>query len=229
MQARSSRQAPRWQRRSDARPGELLDAALEVFGERGFARARLDEVAERAGVSKGTVYLYFDSKDALFREMVRAKVGSTVTAGEHFVREFQGPTRELLIGFIHRYWEVVREAGNVRLVRLVLSELHNFPELLQFYLTEVAVRVRRVITAIVERGVERGEFRSVSPVLAARALQVLCVHLAQSQQYLRGYDDDQLTDEQVVAGIADLYLNGLIAGAERASRVGRRGSRPRHG
>ena len=68
------RSSPRWQRRPEARPDEILDAAFAVFGETGFARAKIDDVARLAGVSKGTVYLYFDSKESLFREMVRAKV-----------------------------------------------------------------------------------------------------------------------------------------------------------
>jgi AcrR family transcriptional regulator len=217
---RIRRNTPRWQRRPDTRPEELLDAALEVFAEQGFARARLDEVARRAGVSKGTVYLYFESKEALFREVVRAKVGSTITAGEHVVREFQGPTRELLVTFIHRYWAVMRQSTNARLTRLVFSELGNFPELARFYMDEVVLRVRRLISAIIERGLARGEFRSVSPILAARALQVLCVHLAQFQRDLGSYDDAQFTDEQVVAGIIDLYLHGLLAEREAAPTAG---------
>lgn len=215
---------PRWERRADARPAELLDAALHVFAEQGFARARLEDVARRAGVSKGAVYLYFKSKEALFREMVRAKVGSTVTAGEHFVHDFQGPTRELLVGFMHRYWALMLKPENARLVRVVLSELRNFPKLTQFYLDEVVLRVRRVITAIIERGIARGEFRAVSPVLAARALQVLCVHLAQFQHYLNS-GDDPLTDEQVIAGIVDLYLHGVLSDRPGASARQKKGAR----
>jgi AcrR family transcriptional regulator len=217
---RTHRHPPRWRRRPEARPEELLDAALAVFAEQGFARARLEEVARRAGVSKGTVYLYFESKEALFREMVRAKVGSAITAGEHFVRAFHGPTHELLITFVHRYWAVMLQPTNARLTRLVFSELGNFPELTRFYMEEVVLRVRRVIIAIIERGVARGEFRSVSPTLAARALQGLCVHLAQCQRALLAYEDAPLTDEQVIAGIIDLSLHGLLAKPEAAPTVG---------
>src|SRR6185436_14978008 len=86
---------PRWQRRPESRPEEILEAALHVFGEQGFARTRLEEVAKRAGVSKGTLYLYFKSKEDLFREMARACVRASLAEGEEFVRTFQGSTRDL--------------------------------------------------------------------------------------------------------------------------------------
>jgi len=206
----TQRGRPKWQRRAAARPEELLNAALDVFAEQGFARARLDDVARRAGVTKGTVYLYFDSKESLFRELVRTKVGSSIAAGEEFVRKFGGPTPELLVGFIRRYWEVMMRPANARLARVLLSELGSFPDLARFYLKEVQ-RVRSVIATIIERGVGRGEFRSVSSVFAARALQVLCVHLAQQQSFYHADDKTGFDDAEVIAGIIDLYLHGVLA------------------
>ena len=85
MSSNELQQSPRWQRRPEDRPDEILDAATTVFGEQGFARTRLEDVAKRAGVSKGTLYLYFDSKESLFREMVRRNVVSVV-AEERFLR-----------------------------------------------------------------------------------------------------------------------------------------------
>src|SRR5690242_1165593 len=96
--------SPRWQRRPEARPEEILDAALAVFSESGFARAKLDDVARLAGVSKGTVYLYFDSKEALFREMVRAKVVAYLAEAESFVRAHEGSARALLVELIRRMY-----------------------------------------------------------------------------------------------------------------------------
>lgn len=216
-QARSARAKirPRWRRRADARPGEILDAALATFAERGFARARLDDVARRAGVTKGTLYLYFDSKEALFREVVRANVGQSVTRGEQFARDFQGSARELLCAFIARYWASLLEPANAQLARLALTELGNYPDLLRFYLDEVADRALRLIASIIEQGIARGEFRAIEPVFAARALQTLCLHLARAQRYPQPKTGSQLSDEKVVAGIIDLYLNGLLA--ERTS------------
>jgi len=201
---------PRWRRRADARPHEILDAALAVFAEQGFARSRLDDVARRAGVTKGTVYLYFDSKEALFREVVKAKVGHSVTRGEEFVRTFQGPARELLCAFIERYWASLLQPDNAQLARLAMTEFGSFPDLLRFYLDEVVQRAHRLIASIIKQGVSQAEFRAVDPGFAAGALQTLCVHLARAQRFPRSETGPQRSDEKVIAGIIDLYFNGLL-------------------
>src|ERR1044072_380059 len=108
---------PRWQRRPEERPEEILDAAFDVFGEQGFARTRLEEVAQRAGVSKGTLYLYFDSKETLFREMVRAKAVAALREAEAFVEGYTGSSRDLLIEFLRRKHQLLRDEKLVRISR----------------------------------------------------------------------------------------------------------------
>ncbi|HTS89742.1 MAG TPA: TetR/AcrR family transcriptional regulator [Gemmatimonadales bacterium] len=206
----SSRPRPQWRRRPDARPEEILSAALEVFGEQGFARTRCEDVARRAGISKGTLYLYFESKDALFREMVRAKAEATLSAVEEMVRTWDGTTARLLAEFIARYWEIVNQPKNVRLARLVISELANFPELARFYYQTVILRLRRTIETILQRGIAAGEFRKVEAPFAARALQSLCVQLAQFRNCWQQYDTAPLSAEKMLSGLTDLYLNGLL-------------------
>ena len=201
---------PRWQRRPESRPEEILEAALHVFGEQGFARTRLEEVARRAGVSKGTLYLYFKSKEDLFREMARACVSASVAQEEEFVRTFEGSTRDLLEQFIRRYWAKMNEPANLRLVRVVQLELTNFPELARFFFQEVILRMRSLIQSIIELGIERGEFRPVNPGFAARALQTLCAQLAQSQHHFRAYDIHPMSYDELQSGIIDLYLNGVL-------------------
>jgi AcrR family transcriptional regulator len=200
---------PRWQRRPQARPEEILGAALEVFGEQGFTRTRLEEVARRAGVSKGTLYLYFDSKEALFRAMVRAKLEATLAHAEESIRSWQGNTPDLLRRFITDYWEVMNQPEKLRLARVVLFELGNFPELARWYYQEVILRLRRVIEQILSRGIERGEFRAVPTAFTARALQILVVNLAQFRHYFQRYDAAPLSSETMLEGILDLYLHAV--------------------
>src|SRR5690349_21431284 len=87
---------PRWHRRKEARPAEIVAAALDVFVERGFAAARLEEVARRAGVTKGTVYLYFRNKEALLKAVVRENIVPVIARGEAVAQAFTGSARELL-------------------------------------------------------------------------------------------------------------------------------------
>jgi len=202
---------PRWQRRPEARPDEILDAALAVFGESGFARAKIDDVARLAGVSKGTVYLYYDSKEALFREMVRAKVVAALAHAEETVRTFDGSSRELLVILVSSMYRRLRDDGMARVGRVVQAELPSFPELAQFYFEEVILRSRRLVSRVLERGVESGEFREVSHGFAARGLASLLVHTAQLQCFFHDFDPDQLSDEAALGGLVDLYLHGVLA------------------
>jgi AcrR family transcriptional regulator len=202
---------PRWQRRPDARPEEILEAAKHVFGESGYAGTKLEDVARRAGVSKGTLYLYFDSKEALFREMVRAKVVAALAHAEETVRTFDGSSRELLVILISSMYRRLRDEGMARVGRVVQAELPSFPELAQFYFEEVILRARRLVSRVLERGVESGEFREVSHGFAARGLASLLVHTAQLQCFFHDFDPDQLSDEAALGGLVDLYLHGVLA------------------
>lgn len=209
--ARTKVPRPRWQRRPAARPEEILDAAFTVFAEDGFARTKLDDVARRAGVSKGTLYLYFDSKDTLFREMVRAKIIPCVVQGEEFVRTFEGSSRDLLIAVIRRMWSTVRSPEVARIGRLVQFELGNFPELGRFYFDEVIVRTRRLIQAAIDRGLASGEFRRIPHHFANRAISSLLFHSAQQQCFFATLDPSSLSDEHVLDGVIDIVLNGVLA------------------
>jgi AcrR family transcriptional regulator len=202
---------PRWQRRPEARPDEILDAALAVFGESGFARAKLDDVARLAGVSKGTLYLYFDSKESLFREMVRAKVVASLAEAEVYVRTYEGPARALLVELIRRMYSRVRREQMTRIARLVQGELGHFPELARFYFDEVILRARRLVEQVLERGTATGEFRPSTNGFAARGLSSLLVHTAQVQCFFHHFDPQALTDEQAIEGLIDLYLHGVLA------------------
>ncbi|HUR94695.1 MAG TPA: TetR/AcrR family transcriptional regulator [Gemmatimonadales bacterium] len=202
---------PRWQRRPADRPDEILDAALVVFGEAGFARAKLEDVARAAGVSKGTLYLYFDSKESLFREMVRAKVVAALAESETYVRTYEGSPRALLVEIIRRTYARMRGEQMTTIARVVQGELGHFPELARFYFDEVILRARRLIEEVLARGVATGEFRPGTAGFAARGLSSLLVHTAQVQCFFHAFDPHGLTDEQAIEGVIDLYLHGVLA------------------
>ncbi len=159
---------PRWQRRADERPQELLDAALEVFVERGFAAARLDEVAKRAGVSKGTVYLYFSSKEDLLKALVESAIVPEVENVEALAREHAGSSRELLIAMVEAMWRSIALSRLSGIPKLMLAEAGNFPDLARFFLEAVIQRHWAVMRKVLEEGMERGEFRRLPSDLAVR-------------------------------------------------------------
>ena len=200
---------PRWQRRPEDRPEEILEAAVSVFGELGFAKANLCDVARRAGVSKGTVYLYFENKEALFREMVRSKVVRSFAAEAVQEAEREASARRALVGIISSMWDSMRTPEMARIVRLVHSEISNFPDLVRFYFDEVILPVRRLLRTTLERGVAQGEFRRVNPDFFVRAISSLLVHGAMHQRFFAETDPQALTDDQVLDGIIDFVTHGL--------------------
>ncbi len=161
---------PRWRRQPEARPGQILDAALEVFAECGVSAARLEDIGKRAGVSKATIYLYFPNKEELFREVIRGTIVSAIESGERAVQAFDGSATESYVAHMQRYWEFIRSPKFAPIFRLVHAELAQYPDLARFYADEVVNRGHRLIASIVKRGIDQGEFRDVDPIVAARML-----------------------------------------------------------
>ncbi len=131
---------PRWERRKDARPSELTAAALDLFVERGFAATRLDDIAARAGVSKGTLYLYFDSKEALFKAVVREGLLPALEEAEALVAGFGGGAPDLLRALLQGWWRLIGSRPIGGLPKLMICESRNFPEITRFYNDEVIQR-----------------------------------------------------------------------------------------
>ncbi len=153
---------PARQRRKAERPQELLDAALAQFVSKGLAATRMDDVARQAGVSKGTLYLYYPSKDELFKAVVRNSVVTVLTEGSDIVDRFEGPTSELLHILMHTWWSRIGNSKASGIFKLVVADVGNMPELAQFYLDEVVTPTHQLLSRAVERGVARGEFRPIN-------------------------------------------------------------------
>jgi AcrR family transcriptional regulator len=151
---------PRWSRRKDQRPAEIVAAALRLFAERGYGATKLEDVAKAAGISKGTVYLYFATKEDLFQEVVRRELLPTLEGFEAAVAAHTGPTADLLRMMVRRAQQVM-ETDVSGIPKLVLTESGNFPELARFYAENVVARGLRLFDTILRRGVERGEFRDI--------------------------------------------------------------------
>jgi AcrR family transcriptional regulator len=162
--------APRWERRKESRPAELLAAALELFVERGYAATRLDDIASRAGVSKGTLYLYFGNKQELFEALVRENIVARIDRFRDEIAASDLPAMALIEHFVRAWW---RDFGGTRLAgiaKLVMAEAGNFPEIAAFFVAEVIRPNGELLASLVARGVERGEFRPVDVPVCANLL-----------------------------------------------------------
>ena len=157
-------------RRKEARPGELLEAALALFVEKGFAATRVEEVAARAGVSKGTLFLYFPSKEELFKAVVRENASRHLHDAFREVAGYAGTSAELLHEFIRRWWTQYGGTPAAGLTKLIMSEAANFPDLAQYYQDEVVQPSHELVRRIVHRGIARKEFRAIDLTLASHLI-----------------------------------------------------------
>ena len=146
-------------RRKEARPSELLAAALDLFVAKGFAATRLEDVAARAGVSKGTLYLYYENKEALFKAVIQEGILPVIAENEAIVARHSGSSFELLGLLLDNWWEKIGQTAFAGIPKLVVAEAHNFPELARYYYEHVIGRGRALVAAALRRGIERREFR----------------------------------------------------------------------
>ena len=158
--------SPRWRRRAEARPGEIVQAALEVFAEKGFAAAKLDEIAARAGISKGALYLYFETKEDIFRAVVREAVAPNLDTVD-FALTGKTPFPDLLRLLLLRVTLMVQTSRLGAVAKLVIGESRNFPELARVWHDEVVSRALALLSEALDRAQGRGEIRPGNPRLQA--------------------------------------------------------------
>ena len=200
---------PRWERRKDARPTELAAAALDLFVEKGFAATRLEDVAARAGVSKGTLYLYFDSKEALFKEVVRASIVPALADAEQRLSAFEGSSAELLQSLVQRWWSVVDGSPIGGIPKLMFAEARNFPALAQFYHDEVIVRGKALFGRVIARGIERGEFRSIDVKRATESLIGAMLFQVLWKHSFAAHSSESFTPKTTLSVVLDIFIEGL--------------------
>jgi AcrR family transcriptional regulator len=148
-------------RRKEARPSELLEAALCLFVEKGFAATRLEDVAARAGVSKGTLYLYYENKDALFKAVIQEGIIPVIAENEAIAARHSGCSFDLLELLLENWWTKIGQTAFAGIPKLMVAEARNFPELASFYYENVISRGRALVGSALRRGMESGEFRSM--------------------------------------------------------------------
>ena len=200
------------ERRKDARPGELLAAALDLFVEKGFAATRSEEVAQRAGVSKGTLFLYFSSKQELFKAVVRENIVGRLHEGQAELSAFAGSSADLLRFAMREWWTRLGATQVSGIAKLVMSEAGNFPEIAAFYEHEVVQPAQQLLRQILQRGVARGEFRPLDLDCAVFSVMAPMVFLTMAKHSIgacsKGVELDPL---QFIEHQVDTLLHGMLA------------------
>jgi AcrR family transcriptional regulator len=180
MSPEFSSHCPFRRRRKEARPAELLEAALKLFVEKGFAATRSEEVARAAGVSKGTLYLYFPSKEELLKAVIQHFLADQIAAGAEEAAHADGPTPVVMEELLVNWWMRMYESPASGVFKLVITEVRNFPDIARFYVERVIRPGHELVGGLLARGIERGEFQVIDLESAAQSilmpLVMLCIH-----------------------------------------------------
>lgn len=201
----------RWSRRKDARAPEILDAALACFAAKGFSGTRMDDIAARAGITKGTIYLYFDSKEALFKALARQSIGVQIDAVKAQIVASDAPSADLLRLVLTGMGEFARTSDRVVLPRVLLAEAGTFPELAEFWRREIIDRGLGLFETIIRRGVARGEFRDVEPGHAARVCAAPFLIIVFWRTVFGQFDDKPYD----YAGLIETHVQTLVRGLRK--------------
>lgn len=205
----------KFRRRAEARPDEVLDAALAVFVEKGYAAAKVDEVARRAGVSKGTVYLYFPSKEALIEGIVRRAVAPIAQRALPDLEAFDGDPRLPITMLMMLLVEQLGRPETIAVPMLVLREVTGFPAIAKFYRAEVLDKVMPALIGLIRRGVENGTLRQIDPEMTVRSIiGPLLAHVALAEIFEIKPEGEGLGLDRLVANHLDILFHGISARPE---------------
>lgn len=206
-------------RRKEARPSELTAAALALFVEKGFAATKLDDIAARAGVSKGTLYLYFKSKEELFEAVVREGMQPALEEGGRMVAGFTGSSAELLQRFLLGWWALIASRPIGGLPKLVICEVGNLPDIARFYHDAVIARGQRLLQTVLQRGIASGEFRPMDAGEMKHVIFSPLLMLTLWRHSLGVCGPEPLDSERYVRDAIDLILRGVLADPSAADAL----------
>jgi len=198
----------RWQRRKESRPGEIIEAAFELFADKGFSATRMDEIALKAGVSKGSLYNYFKSKETIFEAVVTEDIIPIIDQVEEEIAANEDSSEDLIRCFILGMTAHTQGTRLDIIPKLIVAESGNFPELTEFFVHQVVKRVRQIVEGIIQRGIERGEIIECDPQITARLLLAPIFHAQIWKYSLKPYDDTYDLALYIDTHL-NIFLNGI--------------------
>ena len=209
---------PSHRRRKEARPQELLAAALALFVEKGFAATRAEEVALRAGVSKGTLYLYYPSKEELLKAVISHNLSARIAEGSLRAAGHEGSAGALLRGILADWWGDLYDSPAAGVFKLVITEVRNFPDIAGYYAREVVEPAHQLVGGIVRRGIAQGEFREVNVDNAVHSLVLPLVMICLHRHSLGACPMDwHLDGRSFIQQHINLVLDGLCVAAPQGT------------
>ena len=202
---------PKFRRRAEARPDEVLDAALDLFIEKGFSATRVEDIAKRAGLSKGAVYLYFPSKEKILEGLVRRAIIPIAEHALSFARGYEGDPRIVITMVMKMLAGKLNDPRILAIPKVIFREIMGFPELAEMYRREVLDQVIPVVTGLIKKGIDQGYLRQVDPELTLRSIiGPVMMHLLMNEIFgLR--PKDGLALDRLIENHLSILFDGLSA------------------
>ncbi|HIJ65883.1 MAG TPA: TetR/AcrR family transcriptional regulator [Candidatus Hydrogenedentes bacterium] len=205
-----SASTPKWRRRPKQRPKQVMDAALEVFSQKGFGAATMDEIAAEAGISKGTIYLYFPSKDELFLAMVRARLDEVLELLPQVPLDQALDLEGLAKHLGKELLDILMSPRFSKVFPLVMAEVNHLPGLKKLYQEEILPKVNIELADILEAGMALGFVKRAGPVIAARCLLGMFMVFSLTQEVFGAKEVTPMHSDEIVDTIVSIFFHGLM-------------------
>lgn len=210
MTANTTISSPRWARRKDARPAEILDAALELFVQQGFAKTRIEDIAQRAGVTGGAIYRYFPNKDALLEALIRDSLLADLDAMSAKLRQREGKVSDMIADALWGWWQTFGGGKLSGLCKLMVAEGDNFPALRDFYFEQaIEERCGRLIDFLLRKGIAQGEFQVADADYTVKIIRSQLLMTQIWQNSFANSDREALDMRRYFNTYTELLLSGL--------------------
>ncbi|MFA6341864.1 MAG: TetR/AcrR family transcriptional regulator [Fibrobacteraceae bacterium] len=200
---------PRWQRKKEERPQEILSAALELFVQQGFSATKVEQVARKAGVTPGTLYVYFENKEALLKAVVKEGLGPILSFGNKFLDEYTGTPEDLVYQLVNQWWALMESEHVAGLPKLMTAESSNFPELAHFYIEEVLTHALDMIRRILRYGIERGAFKIDDVDMMSRVIMSSLHEPTVNAHSFAIFDKEKMDMQKYLNQLTRLILKGI--------------------
>ncbi|GAB3259317.1 TetR/AcrR family transcriptional regulator [Chitinimonas naiadis] len=198
----------RWTRRKDARPGEILDAALDLFVARGFAATKVEDIGRAAGVTAGTIYRYFAGKEEILKALIRESFVPTLQEGEQLISQYTGSGADLMREVVQTWWQMHGATRLSGIPKLMIAEANNFPDLARFHREEVVERGEALIARALQYGIDRGEFRPMPLDIAVKVVTAPVV-MAMVWKHTDACSTDGIDIDRYLEEVIETLIYGL--------------------
>ena len=210
MKESTERKEPRWKRRKDVRPQEIVQSALQLFVQQGYSATKVEQVARLAGVTPGTLYVYFENKEALLKAVVDSAMGPVFASATRQLHNFQGSASEMVTELIWQWWSNVGEGSFSGIPKLIIAEAQNYPEMAKVYVTEVQEKGRASAKQILDYGVQKGEFAIDNTEVMARLILSPMQFMSIYNHSLSDYDPNPIHMETFLDHLITWVLKGIV-------------------